>query len=360
MRSDSGAGLAALSALVFSGTAFAQAACDCSNVVDSCRATATLQDGFIEVTSDVEQCSRVDYLVDGIPLVSLVVGGNERQDWDNEIEASSVVVQGCQVCLETVAGSADSFGGSGLYADGEVTALIEVSPVYPSQALESGVEGYVDVRFQVDLNGRVTSPEVVASEPAGIFDQAALDAIRQWRYTIPTDEPQTVTERITFNPNQGVLSLRPPRESGPEPAPSARPARNSCIQEQMRFDFGAMIDVSLINACEQPLLVYRCSAGTGAFADRWVCANPENARTVIESSRSGRQTVASADGTESFAASGRIEITRAPNSEYWLLACAVDDMTCRSDGREWVRSLDRQAATIDPQARTRARLARSY
>jgi TonB family protein len=360
MRSESGAGLAAISALVFSGTAFAQAACDCTNVVDSCRATATLQDGFIEVTSDVEQCSRVDYLVDGIPLVSLVVGGNERQDWDNEVEASSVVVQSCQVCLETVAGSAASFGGAGLYADGDVTALIEVSPAYPPEALQSGVEGYVEIRFDVDLNGRVTSPEVVASEPAGIFDQAALDAIRQWRYTIPADEPQTVTERITFNPNQGVLSLRPRRESAPEPAASARPARNSCIQEQTRFDFGAMIDVSLINACQQPLLVYRCSAGTGAFADRWVCANPENAGMVIEPSGAGRQTVASADGSEAFAAAGRIEITRAPNSEYWLLACAVDDMNCRSDGREWVRSLDRQAATIDPQARTRARLARSY
>jgi len=360
MRLHSRAVLAALWALVFSGTAYAQAACDCTNIVDSCQATTTVQDGFIEVTSDTEQCSRVDYLVNGIPLVSLVVGGNERQEWDNDFEASSVIVQSCQVCLETVADSARSFGGSGLYADGEVMALIEVSPAYPAEALDAGVEGYVDVRFEVDLNGRVASPEVVASEPAGVFDQAALDAIRRWRYTIPTDEPQTVTERIAFNPNQGVLSLRPRQESGSGRAASARPARNNCIQEQTRFDFGAMIDVSLINACERPLLVYRCSAGTGTFANRWVCSNPESAGTVIESSGSGRQTVTSADGSEVFDASGRIEITRAPNSEYWLLACAVDDRNCRSDGREWVRSLDRQAATIDPQARTRARLARSY
>lgn len=360
MRSESRAGLVTLSALVFSGTAVAQGTCDCTNIVDSCEATATARDGFIEVTSDVEQCSRVDYLVNGIPLVSLVVGGNETQDWDNAIEASSVVVQSCQVCLETVAGGADAFGGAGLYADGEVESLIEVSPVYPSQALDAGVGGYVDLRFEVDLNGMVRSPEVVASEPAGVFDQAAIDAITQWRYTIPADEPQTVTERIAFDPNQGVLSLRPRQVSRQAPAALAGPARNSCIQEQARFNFGAMIDVSLINACEQPLLVYRCSAGTGALTNRWVCSNPENAGTVIESSGSGRQTITSADGSEAFAASGRIEITRAPNSEYWLLACAVDDMICRSDGREWVRSLDLQAATIDPQARTRARLARSY
>jgi hypothetical protein len=59
-------------------------------------------------------------------------------------------------------------------------------------------------------------------------------------------------------------------------------------------------------------------------------------------------------------ASSRLELSRAPNSEYWWLACGVDDTGCQSEGRQWVRSLNQQTATIDPQDRTRARLARSY
>ena len=95
--------------------------------------------------------------------------------------------------------------------------------------------------------------------------------------------------------------------------------------------------------------MFSCSGGTGRLEDRWVCSDPEPNRAIAGSA-----------AANSAATIGQIEITRAANSEYWLLACAADDSACRSDGREWVRSLHRQQITIDPQGRTRARLARSY
>ena len=93
MRVHPGTGIVALSALMCSGQALAEWRCDCTSIVDSCAATATVQDSFIEVTSNTAQCSRVDYFVDGTPLVALVVDGAERQDWISESATPSIIIQ---------------------------------------------------------------------------------------------------------------------------------------------------------------------------------------------------------------------------------------------------------------------------
>ncbi len=53
---------------------------------------------------------------------------------------------------------------------------------YPQAARSAGLEGYVRVRYDVDGEGKVVNPTVIESEPAGVFDQAALQAIRAWRF----------------------------------------------------------------------------------------------------------------------------------------------------------------------------------
>src|SRR5262245_63066535 len=55
--------------------------CDCTTILDACSATVTVESGGVSIESDHNQCSRVDYLIDGQPFVSLVVDGHERQSW---------------------------------------------------------------------------------------------------------------------------------------------------------------------------------------------------------------------------------------------------------------------------------------
>ena len=55
-------------------------------------------------------------------------------------------------------------------------------PAYPSAAKAAGVEGHAVVEYRVDLEGRVRDPRIVESVPEGVFDAAALAAIRSWRY----------------------------------------------------------------------------------------------------------------------------------------------------------------------------------
>jgi len=57
-----------------------------------------------------------------------------------------------------------------------------VPPVYPPQALAAGVSGSVDLEFTVTPEGAVRDIEVQASEPHGVFDQAAVDSVSHSRY----------------------------------------------------------------------------------------------------------------------------------------------------------------------------------
>jgi TonB family protein len=56
-----------------------------------------------------------------------------------------------------------------------------VTPVLPG-GISRKAKGHVLVRFNITDAGRVSDVEVLESEPAGTFDDAALDAVRKWIY----------------------------------------------------------------------------------------------------------------------------------------------------------------------------------
>jgi protein TonB len=60
--------------------------------------------------------------------------------------------------------------------------IVKVAPIYPRRALSRGIEGYVIVEFTVTPQGTVVSPEVVEAEPEGIFERAAMDAAKKFKY----------------------------------------------------------------------------------------------------------------------------------------------------------------------------------
>jgi protein TonB len=59
--------------------------------------------------------------------------------------------------------------------------VVDVRPVYPELARIARVEGTVIMEAVLDTNGRVTQLRVLKTEP--MLEQAAVDAVRQWRYT---------------------------------------------------------------------------------------------------------------------------------------------------------------------------------
>ena len=54
-------------------------------------------------------------------------------------------------------------------------------PVYPPALLQSRVEGYAEIEYDLDPDGVVMNARVTAAMPRGEFEQAALAAVRSWR-----------------------------------------------------------------------------------------------------------------------------------------------------------------------------------
>lgn len=75
---------------------------------------------------------------------------------------------------------------------------IDVRPDYPHIARQARVEGTVVMEAVLDATGRVTQLRVIQSVP--MLDQAAMDAVRQWRYTPSTygGRPVSVLMTITI------------------------------------------------------------------------------------------------------------------------------------------------------------------
>jgi TonB family protein len=57
-----------------------------------------------------------------------------------------------------------------------------VAPEYPDRALTDRVSGSVTVQYIVDKKGYTKDVHAVQSTPPGVFDRAAISAIRDWRY----------------------------------------------------------------------------------------------------------------------------------------------------------------------------------
>jgi TonB family protein len=66
--------------------------------------------------------------------------------------------------------------------NGQPIPVKKVRPHYPEAAKKSGLTGKVWIRFLIGKDGAVKKAEVVKSDSA-IFDNAALSAIMQWKFT---------------------------------------------------------------------------------------------------------------------------------------------------------------------------------
>ena len=86
---------------------------------------------------------------------------------------------------------ATSLGAAG--ADSDVVPLVRVDPDYPPQARQRRIEGYVDVVFTIGPAGTVQDARVVGSRPPAVFDEAALRAVRRWRYNPKTENGVAVS-----------------------------------------------------------------------------------------------------------------------------------------------------------------------
>lgn len=77
---------------------------------------------------------------------------------------------------------------------GQQMPITRIEPVYPTEARLKNLEGFVTLEFQVNVLGDVTGIEVIESSPKRIFDKAAINAVRKWKFPQSSDKSHEVQQ----------------------------------------------------------------------------------------------------------------------------------------------------------------------
>ncbi len=135
-------------------------------------------------------------------------------------------------------------------SDGDIRPLVKVAPVYPAGAARDRIEGWVLVEFTVDESGATRDARVVESDPVAVFDQAALDAVRRYRYEPRVEDGMAVAasgirNRIRFalgDESPEALKEPPPAplppDAPPPPTPISAPVFDELANAQALVDAG--------------------------------------------------------------------------------------------------------------------------
>ena len=130
-------------------------------------------------------------------LLSVLVGAGAYTAW----AAQPGVAQPAVAKSEIAKPAAEPRGLTSIVAEDVLTP-----PAYPKALLATGQSGTVLLHVLVAADGTVRDAKVKSSSPGGVFDQAAIDAARQWRFTQRTratigDAPEVwVAIPVEFRP----------------------------------------------------------------------------------------------------------------------------------------------------------------
>jgi TonB family protein len=90
---------------------------------------------------------------------------------------------------------ADQASSRNVVSAGSLKRTKTVAPEYPDSARKRKLEGWVELAFTVRPNGMVDDIEVRNASPAEVFDDAAIRAVKQWRFEPVVRNGEKVSQR---------------------------------------------------------------------------------------------------------------------------------------------------------------------
>ncbi len=95
-----------------------------------------------------------------------------------------------------------NFGG-----DTPVATML-VQPSYPAVAASRGVEGFVDVEFDVTETGATANVRILQAQPGKVFDRETIKAVKRWKFSPVIRDGQPVAylgmvQRVHFQMEKG-------------------------------------------------------------------------------------------------------------------------------------------------------------
>ncbi|QBB69496.1 energy transducer TonB [Pseudolysobacter antarcticus] len=79
----------------------------------------------------------------------------------------------------------------------DAKAIATPSPEYPPAAYRAHTDGWVQVAFTVTEQGAVADVKVTGSQPARVFDKAAVSAIQRWTFTPKMENGKAVAAQMS-------------------------------------------------------------------------------------------------------------------------------------------------------------------
>jgi len=79
-----------------------------------------------------------------------------------------------------------------------IKPIISISPKYPQKAAKDGIEGSVVLQFNITETGAVENVEVVEATPPYVFDKAAVNALKKWKYSPVNNLGKNYTVQLDF------------------------------------------------------------------------------------------------------------------------------------------------------------------
>ena len=94
-------------------------------------------------------------------------------------------------------------GGATIPLSRYMVPLVRATAPYPARALQRGIQGFVELSFTVNAQGRVEDPFVLYAEPEGYFERSALNSISKWQYSPAMEDGvpvpvHDIRQRIVF------------------------------------------------------------------------------------------------------------------------------------------------------------------
>lgn len=109
----------------------------------------------------------------------------------------------------TLTVTTDTLSGTSLgkRADSDARPIVRVNPKYPIVAARNGTEGWVMLAFDINAIGEVINIKIIDSQPKRVFDKAAKQALKKWKYRAKSVDGKLVeqhnfTVQLDFNMSQ--------------------------------------------------------------------------------------------------------------------------------------------------------------
>lgn len=87
-------------------------------------------------------------------------------------------------------------------------ATMLIQPAYPAVAASRGVEGFVDVEFDVTETGATANVRILQAQPAKVFERETIKAVKRWKFSPVIRNGQPVVylgmvQRVHFQMEKG-------------------------------------------------------------------------------------------------------------------------------------------------------------